>query len=141
MTLAPRLIAATLAAVLFGRGGDVEQDGTGCVPESVCAALWQIGVRGVCRYADFTSSPDHPQGVLFSRVRPLQCLGWDRRQPVRRRFSGPLLRRVYEVSDADAPVAHRYGQYLPKTPCLELSTMLPGGFLCYDAQGKLVSSP
>jgi hypothetical protein len=31
-----------------------------CVPESVCAALWQLGVRGACRYADSSAYDGRP---------------------------------------------------------------------------------
>lgn len=31
-----------------------------CVPESVCAGLWRVGVRGVCRYADLSAYDGRP---------------------------------------------------------------------------------
>lgn len=37
-----------------------EQGELYCVPESVCAALWQLGVRGACRYADLSAYDGRP---------------------------------------------------------------------------------
>jgi hypothetical protein len=35
-----------------------------CVPESVCARLWLLGARGVCRYADLAAYDARPLPVL-----------------------------------------------------------------------------
>jgi hypothetical protein len=55
--------------------------------------------------------------------------------------SGDRYCGVYPVPEPDAPLAHEYGQCLPDDACLALSATLPGGFLCYDPQGMLVSAP
>lgn len=40
----------------------VDQAGIGlvCVPESVCASLWRLGARNVCRYADMSAYSGRP---------------------------------------------------------------------------------
>lgn len=35
-----------------------------CVPESVCAGLWALGAKGVCRYADLSAYDGRPLKVL-----------------------------------------------------------------------------
>jgi hypothetical protein len=35
-----------------------------CVPESVCARLWLLGARGICRYADLAAYDGRPLPVL-----------------------------------------------------------------------------
>lgn len=37
-----------------------------CVPEAVCAALWALGAKGVCRYADLSAYDGRPLPVLSS---------------------------------------------------------------------------
>jgi hypothetical protein len=155
-----------------------------CVPESVCWALWQIGVRGACRYADLASydgrpllrlpscpdpsppsymcggpcpeqcdgffhnpcsgrSPDHPQGFCFYVNDSGLCslAGGGYTLECNQVSSGDRYCGVYQLSELDAPVAHQYGQCLSDDTCLALSAKLPGGFLCYDPEGKLVSAP
>jgi hypothetical protein len=152
-----------------------------CVPESVCAALWQIGVRGVCRYADLSSydgrelfrlstcpdsssasamcggpcandceaflhqpcsgrSPDHPQGFCFGTLALCSLGAAGYTQPCEGVLADYYC-GVYQVSDADAPVARHYGQCLTEDACLRLAAKLPGGFLCYDSDASLVNPP
>lgn len=41
-----------------------------CVPESVCAGLWNLGAKGVCRYADLGSYDGRPLPLLSKCPNP-----------------------------------------------------------------------
>ena len=152
-----------------------------CVPESVCADLWSLGVRGVCRYADLTAydgtplshlsscpdqdgslglcggpcpspclpppyhdysctgrSPDHPQGLCFwSRD---SCALADSGYAAPCPYISPGYDcGVFRDPGADYSVARKYGVCVDVDRCLELAKRLPGGFDCYDYDGKLVT--
>lgn len=45
-----------------------------CVPESVCAGLWNLGAKGVCRYADLVAYDSRPLPVLSKCPKPKSAL-------------------------------------------------------------------
>ncbi|MEZ4220759.1 MAG: hypothetical protein R3B13_07490 [Polyangiaceae bacterium] len=148
-----------------------------CVPEEVCAKLWKLGARGVCRYSDLSAydgrplprlstcphadpktwtllcggacptcksdfptpcsgrSPDHPQGFCSYDWKwcALSESGYD--QPCDKELNCG----VFHVGSKDANVAKQYGRCLAQDDCALMAQELPGGFDCYDADGKLVA--
>lgn len=77
-----------------------------CVPESVCARLWLLGARGVCRYADLAAYDAKPLPVLTS------CPPHDPEVPL---CGGPCKPCFGDVS----------------TPCTGRSPEHPQGFCAY----------
>lgn len=56
-----------------------EKDELVCVPASVCASLWELGAKGVCRYADLSAYDGRPLPILSkcpsSKPESLLCGG------------------------------------------------------------------
>jgi hypothetical protein len=147
-----------------------------CVPEGVCARLWLLGARGVCRYADLGAydarplsvlaacpgaapsarlcggpceehcvgspctgrSPDHPQGFCPATDDEWCALsGSDYVYQCSTAFA--VCGFFRHAGAANQSAARQYGQCFWKSQCLALAKGLPGGFECYDAEGKLLS--
>ena len=136
-----------------------------CVPTDVCKALWERGVRDVCRYTDkrkydnqplphgvgcpSTVSGWHACGGDCPSCDPAdRCVGVSPDHPfglcngdmtdgyMAKEFSCPV-RAVFDVPSEDLQVALQYAVCMADAQsCVARAKDFPGGLGCYDFEGN-----